>query len=339
MPDVASPHLRPAGRHASGAPHPRPGRRRPAGEHWLRRLRRSGGSRWTRSRPSAAFSQVSGGASLLLLSGVRKGSSMALARGRRRWLGALALVAACAAALAALLPPAPGATPRLADLPGDAAAGEYLARAGNCMACHTAEGGAPWAGGRALAPRPSAPSTPPISRPIRPPASGAGLSPTSCAPCARARRPDGSHLYPAFPYDHFARLTDADLAALWRFLRTLSAAGASRRGRPNCAFPTASGGSWRCGRRSFTIPGPSHPTRPARRSGTAAPTWSRGSPIAAPATRRAICWGPSGAAQPSPAAPSWTAPGSATSAAGPPPTSLRIPLGSPVGAKRRSSPT
>jgi mono/diheme cytochrome c family protein len=28
--------------------------------------------------------------------------------------------------------------------------GRYLARAGNCQACHTAPGGAPWAGGRGI---------------------------------------------------------------------------------------------------------------------------------------------------------------------------------------------
>ena len=28
--------------------------------------------------------------------------------------------------------------------------GEYLARVGNCMACHTAQGGAPYAGGRGI---------------------------------------------------------------------------------------------------------------------------------------------------------------------------------------------
>ena len=30
------------------------------------------------------------------------------------------------------------------------ARGAYLARAGNCMACHTARGGEPYAGGRAI---------------------------------------------------------------------------------------------------------------------------------------------------------------------------------------------
>ena len=30
------------------------------------------------------------------------------------------------------------------------ARGSYLARAGNCQACHTARGGAPYAGGRAI---------------------------------------------------------------------------------------------------------------------------------------------------------------------------------------------
>jgi mono/diheme cytochrome c family protein len=31
---------------------------------------------------------------------------------------------------------------------------------------------------------------------------------------------DGTHLYPAFPYDHFTRLTDGDISALYAFLMT-----------------------------------------------------------------------------------------------------------------------
>jgi mono/diheme cytochrome c family protein len=34
-------------------------------------------------------------------------------------------------------------------------------------------------------------------------------------------RPDGEHLYPAFPYTAYTRLTDEDLAAIWAYLRTV----------------------------------------------------------------------------------------------------------------------
>ena len=34
-------------------------------------------------------------------------------------------------------------------------------------------------------------------------------------------RPDGEHLYPAFPYTAYTRLTDEDLAAIWAYLRAV----------------------------------------------------------------------------------------------------------------------
>jgi mono/diheme cytochrome c family protein len=40
---------------------------------------------------------------------------------------------------------------------------------------------------------------------------------------------DGSHLFPAFPYDHFTRLSDADIAALYAFFMTRVAVNAPAR--------------------------------------------------------------------------------------------------------------
>lgn len=40
--------------------------------------------------------------------------------------------------------------PELTPTPALIARGELLARAGNCVACHTAKGGEPWAGGHAV---------------------------------------------------------------------------------------------------------------------------------------------------------------------------------------------
>lgn len=55
-------------------------------------------------------------------------------------------------------------TPVAAAAPSDTliARGAYLARAGNCMTCHTARGGASYAGGRGIA-TPFGTSTPPTS--------------------------------------------------------------------------------------------------------------------------------------------------------------------------------
>ena len=42
------------------------------------------------------------------------------------------------------------ATETLQSTPELVRRGEYLARVGNCMACHTTQGGAPFAGGRGI---------------------------------------------------------------------------------------------------------------------------------------------------------------------------------------------
>jgi mono/diheme cytochrome c family protein len=92
-----------------------------------------------------------------------------------------------------------------------------LAGAGNCTACHTARGGQPGAGGR--------PFTLPIgtfySSNITPDAE-TGIGSWSEAAFTRALREgiarDGRHLFPVFPYDHFTKLTDADINALYAYV-------------------------------------------------------------------------------------------------------------------------
>jgi mono/diheme cytochrome c family protein len=100
------------------------------------------------------------------------------------------------------------------------ARGELLARAGNCMACHTAKGGEPWAGGHAVQTRFGAI----VSSNLTPHASG--LAAWSAAEFHRAlhhgQSRDGRLLYPAFPYLHTTRLARADTDALFAYLRTLA---------------------------------------------------------------------------------------------------------------------
>ncbi|MFV8816415.1 c-type cytochrome [Haliea sp. E17] len=99
--------------------------------------------------------------------------------------------------------------------------GAYLARAGNCQTCHTQEGGEPFAGGLPF----HTPFGVLYSTNITPDAA-TGIGSWSFtdfhASMKHGVRPDGSHLYPAFPYSDFARLTDADIAALWLYLQTLA---------------------------------------------------------------------------------------------------------------------
>ena len=99
------------------------------------------------------------------------------------------------------------------------ARGAHLALSGNCNVCHTAEGRPPYAGGRPL----QTPFGTIYSTNITPdPATGIGR--WSEAAFRRAMREGvdrrGRHLYPAFPYDHYTRMTDEDIAAVYAFLMT-----------------------------------------------------------------------------------------------------------------------
>jgi mono/diheme cytochrome c family protein len=105
---------------------------------------------------------------------------------------------------------------------GDARRGEYLAKAGGCVGCHTdtRKDAAPYAGGRAL-------KTPfgTFYGPNITPHPQAGIGHWSyndfAAALRQGRRPDGANYFPAFPYPSFTRISDADLADLWAYLRTL----------------------------------------------------------------------------------------------------------------------
>jgi mono/diheme cytochrome c family protein len=102
------------------------------------------------------------------------------------------------------------------------ARGAYLARAGNCMGCHTAQGGAAYAGGRGV-PTPFGTVYAPNVTPD--PATGIGA--WSAAEFWRAlhngRARDGRLLYPAFPYPNYTRTTRADSDAIHAYLRSLPA--------------------------------------------------------------------------------------------------------------------
>jgi mono/diheme cytochrome c family protein len=97
--------------------------------------------------------------------------------------------------------------------------GAYLARAGNCAACHTARGGAAYAGGEAIAT--------PFGRVFAgnlTPDPVHGIGRWSAQAFWRAmhegRSRDGRLLNPAFPFDSFTHVTRADSDALHAFLRS-----------------------------------------------------------------------------------------------------------------------
>ena len=99
------------------------------------------------------------------------------------------------------------------------ARGAYLARAGNCAACHTDRGGAAFAGGKGIA----TPFGTVFASNLTPDAK-TGIGTWSAAQFWRAmhngRSADGRLLYPAFPYPNFTEITRADADALFAFLRS-----------------------------------------------------------------------------------------------------------------------
>lgn len=106
------------------------------------------------------------------------------------------------------------------------ARGKELAALGNCMTCHTVEGGAVNAGGRAM----QTPFGVIHSTNITPDAK-TGIGAWSFGAFQRAMREgisrDGRHLYPAFPYTSFSRMSDDDLMSLYAFLMTQPATSAT----------------------------------------------------------------------------------------------------------------
>ncbi|WP_317847120.1 cytochrome c [Pseudomonas sp. HTZ2] len=98
--------------------------------------------------------------------------------------------------------------------------GEYLARAADCMACHTAEGGAPFAGGL------------PIHSPF---GTIYGTNITSdkqfgigdysrdefFAALTEGKRKDGANLYPAMPYTSYHLIKREDADAIHAYLMTV----------------------------------------------------------------------------------------------------------------------
>jgi len=135
---------------------------------------------------------------------------------------AAALIAAGVGVAAAMLPwrsIAPIARPDPSTYSAATIArGQLLAALGDCAVCHTeVNGGAINAGGRAI----ETPFGTIYSTNITPdPETGIGA--WSYPAFERAMREgihrDGRHLYPAFPYPHFAKTTDADLQALYAYL-------------------------------------------------------------------------------------------------------------------------
>ncbi|WP_198084263.1 cytochrome c [Variovorax sp. E3] len=132
--------------------------------------------------------------------------------------GAWAVAQKADAPSAASAPAAVNATPPAASTDPVLEHGRYLARAGDCVSCHTAPGKPAFGGGLPM----KTPFGTIVSTNITPDPE-AGIGGYTEAEFARALREgiakDGHHLYPAMPYPSFARVNDEDMHALFIFFR------------------------------------------------------------------------------------------------------------------------
>lgn len=97
--------------------------------------------------------------------------------------------------------------------------GEYLATAGDCMACHSTAEGKPYAGGLPL----KVPMLGTIYSSNITPDPQTGIGAWTLADFDHALRKgvskDGHNLYPAMPYVSYAKVSDDDVKALYAYFR------------------------------------------------------------------------------------------------------------------------
>ncbi len=132
----------------------------------------------------------------------------------------LALIVLAGVVIAAMIWVPEQRTPAKAlDVPKSditAAKGEYAMRTADCMACHTADGGEPFAGGRKI----ESPLGIIYSTNITPDKE-TGIGHYSLddfrASLYDGLRKDGAHLYPAMPYENFRFLSEADVQSMYLY--------------------------------------------------------------------------------------------------------------------------
>lgn len=111
--------------------------------------------------------------------------------------------------------------PSLQSLDASIEEGKYLATLGNCYSCHTSESNKPFAGGLAFHTEFgllfSTNITPDVATGI-----GTWSFENFYFAMKQGERPNGEHLYPAFPYTNFSLLSDNDIGSLWLYFQSLS---------------------------------------------------------------------------------------------------------------------
>src|SRR3954449_8846726 len=113
-----------------------------------------------------------------------------------------------------------GASPATAQDAALIAKGEYLARAGDCIACHTAREGRLFAGGHAM---PTPFGTIYTSNITPDPQTGIGTwsADQFYRMMHNGRFPDGGLVYPAMPFGSYTKVTRQDSDAIYAYLRSI----------------------------------------------------------------------------------------------------------------------
>jgi len=110
--------------------------------------------------------------------------------------------------------PAPSATTQVIDR------GEYLSRAGDCVACHTAPGGGEFAGGRAM-PTPFGNLYVPNITPDDETGIGRWTPDDFYRMLHTGISRDGTLLYPAMPFASYTKVTQSDSDAIYAYLMSV----------------------------------------------------------------------------------------------------------------------
>lgn len=115
------------------------------------------------------------------------------------------------------------------------ARGQYLALAGDCASCHTAQGGPRYAGGRVL-PTPFGNITSPNITPDRDTGLGEWSFEDFWQALHSGKGRHGELLYPVFSYTSFTKVTHDDALAIFAYLKSLSPVNAPAKA-PSLGFP------------------------------------------------------------------------------------------------------
>lgn len=100
--------------------------------------------------------------------------------------------------------------------------GEYLVKAGDCIACHTPEGAKPFSGGLPLK-TPFGTYYSPNLTPDKKYGIGAWTEAQFIQAVKYGIAPDGSYYFPVFPYIYYNKISDQDAKDMWAYFKSIPA--------------------------------------------------------------------------------------------------------------------